>query len=135
MPRPGGIPEAKRHVLLRGRGGDVISRAAGSGVLDEGALTAKAELSQDIEQGKGRPPGHRQHRYLAQRPVTGAALTSRNDNPARQANADSGHLANPGLARRGCISPILDIARADSGGNPERGLPDDAGPSPWDRGG
>ena len=42
---------------LRGRGGDVISRAAGSGVLDEGALTAKAKLSQDIEQGKAVPPG------------------------------------------------------------------------------
>jgi aquaporin Z len=43
--------------VLRGRGGDVISRAAGSGVLDEGAVTAKAKLSQDIEQGKAIPPG------------------------------------------------------------------------------
>jgi aquaporin Z len=43
--------------VLRGRGGDVISRAAGSGVLDEGARTAKAKLSQDIEQGKAVPPG------------------------------------------------------------------------------
>ena len=43
--------------MLRGRGGDVISRAAGSGVLDEGALAAKAELSQDIDQGKVVPPG------------------------------------------------------------------------------
>ena len=43
--------------VLRGRGGDVISRAAGSGVLDEGAVTAKAKLSQDIEQGKAVPPG------------------------------------------------------------------------------
>jgi aquaporin Z len=42
---------------LRGRGGDVIARAAGSGVLDEGALTAKTKLSQDIEQGKAVPPG------------------------------------------------------------------------------
>ena len=42
--------------VLRGRGGDVISRAAGSGVLDEGALTAKAKLSEDIEQGKAVPP-------------------------------------------------------------------------------
>jgi aquaporin Z len=42
---------------LRGRGGDVISRAAGSGVLDEGAPTAKAKLSQDIEHGKAVPPG------------------------------------------------------------------------------
>ena len=43
--------------VLRGRGGDVISRAAGSGVLDQGALAAKAELSQDIDQGKVVPPG------------------------------------------------------------------------------
>ena len=43
--------------VLRGRGGDVISRAAGSGVLDQGALTAKAKLSQDIEQGKVVPEG------------------------------------------------------------------------------
>jgi hypothetical protein len=43
--------------VLRGRGGDVISRAAGSGVLDEGALAAKAQLSQEIDQGKVVPPG------------------------------------------------------------------------------
>ena len=43
--------------VLRGRGGDVISRAAGSGVLDEGALAAKAELSEDIERGRVVPPG------------------------------------------------------------------------------
>jgi aquaporin Z len=42
---------------LRGRGGDVIARAAGSGVLDQGALTAKSKLPQDIEQGKAVPPG------------------------------------------------------------------------------
>jgi aquaporin Z len=44
-------------IVLRGRGGDVISRAAGSGVLDEGALAAKARLSKDIERGKVVPPG------------------------------------------------------------------------------
>ncbi len=44
-------------LVLRGRGGDVISRAAGSGVLDEGALTAKAKLSQNIEHGRVVPPG------------------------------------------------------------------------------
>ncbi len=44
-------------MVLRGRGGDVISRAAGSGVLDPGALTAKAELAEEIEQGKVVPPG------------------------------------------------------------------------------
>jgi len=36
---------------------DVISRAAGSGVLDEGALAAKAQLAEEIEQGKIVPPG------------------------------------------------------------------------------
>jgi aquaporin Z len=44
-------------LVLRGRGGDVISRAAGSGVLDEGALAAKAKLSEEIEQGRVVPPG------------------------------------------------------------------------------
>ncbi len=44
-------------MVLRGRGGDVISRAAGSGVLDEGALAAKAQLSEDIERGKVVPQG------------------------------------------------------------------------------
>jgi hypothetical protein len=43
--------------VLRGRGGDVISRAAGSGVLDEGVLAAKAELPEEIEQGRVVPPG------------------------------------------------------------------------------
>ena len=42
---------------LRGRGGDAIARAAGSGVLDESALAAKAKLAQDIEKGKVVPPG------------------------------------------------------------------------------
>ena len=44
-------------MVLRGRGGDAISRAAGSGVLDKGALTAKADLSQELDQGKIVPPG------------------------------------------------------------------------------
>ena len=44
-------------MVLRGRGGDVIARAAGSGVLDQGALAAKARLSEEIEQGKAVPPG------------------------------------------------------------------------------
>jgi aquaporin Z len=43
-------------LVLRGRGGDVISRAAGSGVLDEGALAAKTEPPEEIEQGKVVPP-------------------------------------------------------------------------------
>ena len=42
---------------LRGRGGDVISRAAGSGVLDAGAEAAKAKLSEEIDQGSIVPPG------------------------------------------------------------------------------
>src|SRR5256886_10531608 len=43
--------------VLRGRGGDVISQAAGSGVLDEGSLAAKQRLSQDIERGDVVPRG------------------------------------------------------------------------------
>ncbi len=44
-------------LVLRGRGGVVISRAAGSGVLDEGILAARSRLAQDIEQGRVIPPG------------------------------------------------------------------------------
>jgi aquaporin Z len=44
-------------LVLRGRGGDVISRAAGSGVLGQEAHAAKAEPSQDIDRGKAAPPG------------------------------------------------------------------------------
>src|SRR5260370_713647 len=44
-------------VVLRGGGGDVISRAAGSGVLDQGALSPKAKASQDIEHGNVVPEG------------------------------------------------------------------------------
>jgi Major intrinsic protein len=43
--------------VLRGSGGDAIARAAGSGVLDEGAHTSKSRLSQDIEHGRVVPPG------------------------------------------------------------------------------
>ena len=43
--------------MLRGRGGDVISGAASSGLLDEGALAARAQLSQEIDEGKVVPPG------------------------------------------------------------------------------
>jgi aquaporin Z len=38
--------------VLRGRGGDAISYAAGSGVLDAGSLAAKQRLSQDIDRGE-----------------------------------------------------------------------------------
>lgn len=44
-------------IILRGHGGDPISRAAGSGVLDTGSLTAKAKLSQEIDEGKIVPGG------------------------------------------------------------------------------
>jgi len=43
--------------VLRGRGGDVISYAAGSGVLDEGSLAAKQKLSGEIERGEVVPEG------------------------------------------------------------------------------
>jgi aquaporin Z len=38
--------------VLRGRGGDPISYAAGSGALDEGSLAARQRLSQAIERGE-----------------------------------------------------------------------------------
>ena len=44
-------------VILRGRGGDPISHAAGSGVLTPGDLETKARLAEEIEQGKVVPPG------------------------------------------------------------------------------
>jgi aquaporin Z len=44
-------------IVLRGRGGDPISRAAGSGVLDEGSHTARQRLSKAIELGEVVPPG------------------------------------------------------------------------------
>jgi aquaporin Z len=43
--------------VLRGRGGDAIARAAGSGVLDEGSLAAKQRLSEAIARGEVLPPG------------------------------------------------------------------------------
>jgi aquaporin Z len=43
--------------VLRGRGGDAIARAAGSGVLDEGSLAAKQRLSGAIDRGEVTPPG------------------------------------------------------------------------------
>jgi hypothetical protein len=44
-------------IILRGRGGDPISHAAGSGVLTPGDLSEKARLSRDIDEGKVVPPG------------------------------------------------------------------------------
>jgi aquaporin Z len=43
--------------ILRGRGGDPISHAAGSGVLTSGRLEEKAKLARDIDRGKVVPPG------------------------------------------------------------------------------
>jgi aquaporin Z len=42
--------------VLRGGGGDAISYAAGSGVLDEGRLAAKARLARQIDHGDVVPP-------------------------------------------------------------------------------
>ncbi len=44
-------------MILRGRGGDIISRAAGSGVLDPGDEQQKARLAQEIDSGRVAPPG------------------------------------------------------------------------------
>jgi aquaporin Z len=43
--------------VLRGRGGDVTSRAAGSGVLDEGAPSRQGRTVPGHRAGQGRPPG------------------------------------------------------------------------------
>ena len=48
--------------ILRGRGGDAIARAAGSGVLGEGRLADKQKLSRDIDRGRGRSARHRPQR-------------------------------------------------------------------------
>lgn len=56
-PLSGALIAVGLAMVLRGRGGDAIARAAGSGVLDQGALTAKAELSGEIDRGKVVPPG------------------------------------------------------------------------------
>src|SRR5947207_5670069 len=42
---------------LRGRGGDPISRAAGSGVLGPGMFEARQRLAEEIDQGRTVPPG------------------------------------------------------------------------------
>ena len=44
-------------IILRGRGGDPISRAAGSGVLTPGRVQEKAKLAHDIDAGKVVAPG------------------------------------------------------------------------------
>ena len=44
-------------IILRGRGGDPISHAAGSGVLTPGRAEEKAKLAQDIDAGKVDAPG------------------------------------------------------------------------------
>ena len=43
--------------VLRGRGGDAIARAAGSGVLSPGSLAEKQHLSGEIDRGDVVPPG------------------------------------------------------------------------------
>ncbi len=43
--------------VLRGRGGDPIARAAGSGVLTPGRLKERQRLSGAIERGEVEPPG------------------------------------------------------------------------------
>ena len=43
--------------VLRGRGGDPIAYAAGSGVLGEGRLAAKQRLSEEIDSGEAAPTG------------------------------------------------------------------------------
>jgi len=44
-------------IVLRGAGGNAISRAAGSGVLTEGSFAEKQRLSGKIDRGDVVPPG------------------------------------------------------------------------------
>ena len=44
-------------MILRGRGGDRISHAAGAGVLTPGRAEEKAKLAQEIDAGKVTPSG------------------------------------------------------------------------------
>ena len=44
-------------IILRGRGGDPISHAAGAGVLTPGRRQEKTKLSREIDEGNGVPPG------------------------------------------------------------------------------
>ena len=44
-------------MILRGRGGDPISHAAGAGVLTPGRAEEKAKLAQEIDAGKVTPAG------------------------------------------------------------------------------
>ena len=62
--------------ILRGRGGDAISYAAGSGVLDRGSLQAKAKLSTDIDEGDVIPPGIDEAGDGADAPEAGSHRTS-----------------------------------------------------------
>lgn len=54
--------------ILRGRGGNPISRAAGSGVLTPGLLEARARLAHELERGRVTPPGFGQADDEAKRP-------------------------------------------------------------------
>lgn len=62
--------------ILRGRGGDAISRAAGSGLLDRGSLEAKAKLSTGIDEGKVTPPGLEDGGDVADAPEAGSDRAS-----------------------------------------------------------
>jgi aquaporin Z len=57
-PMTGALVAVGCAVVLRGRGGSAISRAAGSGVLDRGSLRERQELAHEIEEGEVEPPEH-----------------------------------------------------------------------------
>ena len=85
--------------VLRGRGGDVISRAAGSGVLDEGTLAAKAKLSEQIDQGKVVPQG------IADTDTHGAVSDRRPGSPAGTMSPQAQVPLRRGTPCRGIGSP------------------------------
>ncbi len=56
-PLAGAVIAVGCALVLRGRGGTAISRAAGSGVLDPGSLRERQEMARKIERGKLDPSG------------------------------------------------------------------------------
>jgi len=84
--------------VLRGRGGDVISRAAGSGVLATGPWLPGRKCPRTP--GQGQPGGHRRPRHTAARAMTASRTPSRDDSPPHGPS-----LTPPGGGSRPPIAP------------------------------
>ena len=87
--------------VLRGRGGDVISRAAGSGKLGEGSVAAKPGMAGDTGQGRAGPGGIGDPAHSGAG-NDGVAHISGNDSPATRAIAASAMWQVPVADRTTC---------------------------------